>query len=231
VVTETPTTRQAPIRVLIADAHALFRHGLREALSRFEGIEIVSEVGTGEAAVAKSLELRPHVVLMDLQMPDQGGIEATEEIRRSCPETRVLVVTLHGDVELLRRAMAAGAAGYVLKDIGVEDLVAGIRAVHRGETLISLDMARHLRTASAPESENTGCIGLTDREIKILSEVARGYSDKEIAAKLFLSESTIKTHLRNVYRKLRVQNRVQATAYAIRNGLLVTSCWTGATRP
>ena len=219
---ETQTTEHVPIRVLIADDHELFRHGLRELLARFDGIEIVGEADTGRTAVAKSLELRPNVVLMDLQMPDQGGIEATEEIRRSCPDTRMLVLTVSGDMGTLRRAIVAGAAGYVLKDISVESLVAGIRAVHRGDTLINSEMAGHLRSIAEPEARNISRRpdGLTDREIRILGEVARGLSDKEIAVKMFLSESTIKTHLRSVYRKLKVQNRVQATAYAMKQGLL-----------
>jgi DNA-binding NarL/FixJ family response regulator len=212
----------APVRVLIADDHELFRHGLREALGRFEGIEIVGEAATGRAAVEQSVALRPDVVLMDVRMPDQSGIEATAEILRSCPETRMLVLTMYEDKELLRQAISAGAAGYVLKDIGIETLVAGIRSVHQGDTLIGSEMARHLLTSGSAESGNAypRSNGLTEREIKILGEVARGLGDKEIAAKLLLSEWTVKSHLRNVYRKLKVQKRAQAAAYAMQNGLV-----------
>jgi DNA-binding NarL/FixJ family response regulator len=159
---------------------------------------------------------------MDVRMPNQTGIDATKAILEACPEVRMLVLTVSEDTDVLRQAVAAGAAGYMLKDTGVDSLAAGIRAVHRGEIMISSEMTRHLLKGDSPESRNTSRRpdGLTHREIKILSEVARGLGDKEIAAKMFLSESTIKSHLRNVYRRLKVQNRAQATAYALQNGLL-----------
>jgi len=210
------------LRVLIADDHPLFRYGLRDALGRFEDIEVVGEADTGRTAAAQSVELRPDVVLMDLRMPDGDGIWATEEIRRGCPETQVLVLTAYCDVELLRRAAAAGAAGYVLKDIATENLAAAIRAVQRGSTMINPGLARQLldEIAHGAGEASRGASRLTDRETEILVKVAQGLSDKELAAKLYLSESTIKSHLRDIYRKLDVRNRVQAAAYVIHSDLL-----------
>jgi len=209
------------IRVLIADDHPLLRYGLRDALGRFGDIEIIGEADTGRTAVAQARELRPEVVLMDLRMPDGDGIEATEEVRRCCPETQVLILTAYGELDLLRRAAAAGAAGFVLKDITTENLAAAIRAVYRGNTMINPGIARQLLEDIA-HGGDTGreTARLTDREKEILVNVARGFSDKEMATRLFLAESTVKSHLRDIYRKLEVRNRVQAAAYAIQNNLL-----------
>jgi len=209
------------IRVLIADDHPLLRSALRHALRRFDDIKVVGEADTGRTAIAQAHELRPEVVLMDVRIPGGDGIEATEETRRSCPETQVLILTVYGELDLFRRAAAAGAAGFVLKDITTKNLVAAIRAVYRGNTMINPRIARQLLEdiAHGGDAGRGPAARLTDREMEILINVAHGLSDKELATQLFLAESTVKTHLRDIYRKLDVRNRVQAATYAIQNNL------------
>jgi len=209
------------IRVLIADDQPLFRYGLRGGLPRFGDLEVVGEADSGTSAVAQTLALRPDVVLMDVRMPGGDGIDATEKIRRLCPTTQVLILTAFGDVELLRKAAAVGAAGFVLKDISIENLAAAIRAVHHGNTMINPELARQLWEDIAHGGRDTERTPrLTERETEILVDVAKGLSDKEMAAKLFLAESTVKGHLRDIYRKLDIRNRVQAATYAIQNKLV-----------
>jgi len=210
------------IRVLIADDSPLLRYGLRDALGRFGDIEIIGEADTGRTAIAQAGELRPDVVLMDVRMPEGDGIEATAAIRRACPETQVLILTAYGELALLRRAVVSGAAGFVLKDITTEHLAAAIRAVHRGSTMINPGIARQLLEdiAHGGGDASRETARLTDREMEILVNVARGFGDKEIATRLFLSESTVKSHLRDIYRKLEVRNRAQAAMYAIQHNLV-----------
>jgi len=209
------------IRVLLADDHPVFRYGVRDGLGRFGDIEVVGEADNGTSAVAQTLALRPDVVLMDLAMPGGGGIAATEEIRRSCPTTKVLILTEYGDVELLRKTAAVGAAGFVLKDITIANLAAAIRAVHHGSTMINPGLARQLWEELARGGRGAErTLRLTDREMEILAGLAKGLSDRELAAKLFLAKSTLKGHLRDIYRKLKVRNRVQAAAYAIQHNLV-----------
>jgi two-component system NarL family response regulator len=210
------------IRVLIADDHVVFRTGLKDALRLFSDIEIVGEAATARAAVAAARETRPDIVIMDLRMPDGDGIDAIREIRSVATASQVLVLTAYGDLELFHHAVRAGAAGYVLKDISVQNLAGAIRAVHRGDTMINPSIARALLTELAGNRRDTPSkpAGLSDREMEILINVARGFSDKDLAARLFLSESTIKSYLRRIYRKLRLRNRVQAAAYALQHHLL-----------
>jgi len=213
------------IRVLLADDHVLTRQGLRALFAREHDIEVVGEVSTGREAAELAEKLQPDVVLMDVVMEEGDGIEATRAIRQRCPKTQVLILTVHADQELFRRAIAAGAVGYVLKDISPENLVRAIRAVYSGKTMVSPRILRGLIEEMQRQAEEgrLGGIrrvhGLTEREVEVLLAVAQGCSDKEIAAQLFVSQSTVKTHLRSIYRKLGVRNRAQAAAWAVEKGL------------
>lgn len=214
-----------PVRVMIVDDHGIVRTGLRALLQPEPDMAIVGEAGSVKEAVKKANELKPNVVLMDVNLPDGSGIEATRIIKESCPETQVLMLTVYDDQETVLKAVQAGAIGYVLKDIPPEYLIRAIRSVHTDGTMINPSIARKMVERLATTERDVVLAnlrrspGLTDREIEVLKEVAAGLSDKEIALKLYLSEPTIKSHLRSIYQKLRVRNRAQAAAYAVRHGL------------
>ncbi|HEX2712270.1 MAG TPA: response regulator transcription factor, partial [Candidatus Acidoferrales bacterium] len=210
-IAKTPTSDlhgSTAIRVLVVDDQILTRMGLRMMLQPEKDIEIVGEAANGREAIEKVLALSPEVVLMDLRMPESDGIEATLAIRQRCPTTQVLILSVYADLELFRKAAAAGAVGYVLKDITPANLVNAIRAVRNGKTMINpavaMQMVENLvnRDRASTESAYRGVRELTERDIEVLAGVTQGLADKEIAAKLFLSESTVKTHLRAIYRKL-----------------------------
>lgn len=214
------------IRVLLVDDQILTRIGLRMILQTEKDIMIVGEAANGREAVDMVLALRPEVVLMDLRMPESDGIDATQTIKQRCPRTQVLILSVYADLELFRKAAAAGAVGYVLKDITPANLVNAIRAVHNGKTMINPTIARQMVESLVSHdraSADTACRRLrelTDRDIEVLAGVTQGLADKEIAAKLFLSESTVKTHLRAIYRKLGLRNRAHAATFAIENNLV-----------
>jgi DNA-binding NarL/FixJ family response regulator len=214
------------IRTLLADDQVLARMGIRVLLEDAREIEIVGEASSGREAIALARDLRPDVVLMDVKMGDGDGIEATRTIREVCPTTQVLMLSVYGDPRLLQRAASAGAAGYVLKDVLPVELIAAIKAVHGGKSMIAPDMARQLMdqfaVGGAGDAARRGPSGLTEREMQVLVEVARGLGDKEIATKMCLSESTVKSHLRSVYRRLGIKNRAHAAAHAIEQNLVNT---------
>jgi DNA-binding NarL/FixJ family response regulator len=214
-----------PVRVMLVDDQQMVTAGLRAMLQPEPDIAIVGEARGVKEAVRKATELKPDVVLMDVQLADGSGIDGARQIRQSCPETQVLMLTVYEDQETVLKAVQAGAIGYVLKDIPAENLVRAIRSVHSDRTMINPGIARRLveRLATTePEvlsaSYRHGA-GLTAREIEVLKAVAGGLSDKEVASKLFLSEPTVKSHLRSVYQKLKIHNRAQAAAYAVKKGL------------
>ena len=214
-----------PVRVMLVDDQQMVTAGLRAMLQPEPDIAIVGEAGGVKEAVRKATELKPDVVLMDVQLADGSGIDAVRLLRESCPETQVLMLTVYDDQETVLKAVQAGAIGYVLKDIPAENLVRAIRSVHSDRTMINPGIARRLveRLATTePEVLSSSFrhgARLTAREIEVLKGVAGGLSDKEVALKLFLSEPTVKSHLRSVYQKLKIHNRAQAAAYAVRNGL------------
>lgn len=214
------------IRVLLVDDQILTRMGLRMMLQPENDIEIVGEAANGREAIEKVRALSPEVVLMDLRMPESDGIEATQAIRQRWPTTQVLMISVYADLELFRKAAAAGAVGYVLKDTTPASLVNAIRAVRNGKTLINPAIARQMvenlvnRDRASAESTSRRLRDLTERDIEVLAGVTQGLGDKEIAAKLFLSESTVKTHLRAIYRKLGLRNRAHAATFAIENNLV-----------
>ena len=214
------------IRVLIADDQALFRRGLHVVLGTEDLIEVVAEAENGEEAVARAEDLVPDVVLMDVRMPKLSGIEATKQIREVLPTTKILMLTVSDDEDDLFEAVKAGANGYLLKEITAEEVAEAIQAVMRGQSLISPSMASKLlneftslaRRAARQEQIPTPV--LTARELEVLRLVARGMSNREVAEELFISENTVKNHVRNILEKLHLHSRMEAVMYAVRKRLL-----------
>jgi DNA-binding NarL/FixJ family response regulator len=213
------------IRVLIADDQALVRGGFRMILGAQRDIDVVGEAGDGREALELARELRPDVVLMDIRMPELDGLEATRRLLADDGMTRVLVLTTFGENEYVYEAMKCGASGFLLKDISPEQLAAAVRVAARGEALLAPAITRRLIEEFVrrplPGSGPPAALGdLTERELEILTLVARGLSNSEIAATLFLSEATVKTHITHVLAKLGLRDRVQAVVLAYECGLV-----------
>jgi DNA-binding NarL/FixJ family response regulator len=206
------------IRLLIADDHAVVRTGLAQLLSGRAGIELVGSAADGEEAVALAAELRPDVVLMDLEMPVLDGIAATGRIKSSLPEVAVVVLTSFSDRERILRALDAGAAGYLLKDAEPGELERAVRAAARGDAPLDPKAARELLAARAPAPPGPGDT-LSEREREVLLMVVEGLANKQIARRLGISEKTVKAHLTSVFRQIGVTDRTQAALWAERNGL------------
>jgi DNA-binding NarL/FixJ family response regulator len=226
-VTDDPSRPSADVvRVLIADDQALFRRGLYVVLGTEDGIEVVGEAENGEEAVAKAEESAPDVVLMDVRMPVVNGIEATRRISATSPTTKILMLTVSDEEEDLYEAIKAGANGYLLKEISVEEVAEAIRAVVQGQSLISPSMASKLLnefnslSKRAEERHPFAVPSLTGRELEVLRLVAKGMSNREIADGLFISENTVKNHVRNILEKLHLHSRMQAVMYAVRERLI-----------
>ena len=215
----------AELSVLLVDDQALVREGIAMVLGQDSGLRVVGEAGDGQEGVRLARRHRPDVVLMDVRMPVMDGIEATGEIVAHCPETRVLVLTTFNLDEYALRALRAGASGFLLKDVRSDELVAAIRTVAAGDAVVSPRITRtlldHYRTG--PPSPSPGdahrLVELTDREREVLVAIGRGLSNAEIAGELFLSESTVKTHVGRVLAKLHARDRVHAVIWAHRHGL------------
>ncbi|HEX2039363.1 MAG TPA: response regulator transcription factor [Acidimicrobiales bacterium] len=219
-------TQGEVIRVLIADDQALFRRGLYVVLGTEDGIEVVAEAENGEEAIDKARELAPDVVLMDVRMPRVNGIEAARQIRGDVPTTKILMLTVSDEEDDLYEAIKAGANGYLLKEISVEEVAEAIRAVTQGQSLISPSMASKLLNEfnalvkRAEEKQQFPAPALTAREVEVLRLVAKGMSNREIAEELYISENTVKNHVRNILEKLHLHNRMEAVIYAVRERLL-----------
>jgi NarL family two-component system response regulator LiaR len=208
------------IRILIADDHAVVREGLRALIEVETGMELVGEAADGIEAVQKARSLHPDVILLDLVMPRMGGIEAIGEIKEEDPGARILVVTSFAEDDKVFPAIKAGALGYLLKDSTPRELIQAIRDVYQSEPTMHPSIARKLmrelqRPPELPPTEEP----LTERELEVLSLVARGLSNQEIGEKLFITERTVRTHVSNILSKLHLANRTQATLYALREGL------------
>jgi two-component system NarL family response regulator len=214
------------IRVLIADDQALFRRGLYVVLGTEDDIDVIAEAEDGEEAVTKAEELAPDVVLMDVRMPRVNGIEAARRIRDSLPSTKILMLTVSDEEDDLYEAIKAGANGYLLKEISVEEVASAIHSVMQGQSLISPSMASKLLNEfnslakMAADREQLPAPALTPRELEVLTLVARGMSNKDVADALFLSENTVKNHVRNILEKLHLHSRMEAVMYAVRKRLL-----------
>jgi DNA-binding NarL/FixJ family response regulator len=216
---------EAPIRVLLADPHELFRRGVRLVLEDESDIEVVGESSDGLDAVDRIVELVPDLVLMDVRMPGVSGIEATRRVRSLVPSVKVAILTVSESDEDLFAAVRAGATGYLLKEVSIEELAEAVRAVARGHSLISPSMASRLlgefNALSRRVEEQRGTAPrLSDRELEVLRLVARGLSNKDIAAELVIAENTVKNHVRNILEKLQLRSRMEAAMYAVREKLV-----------
>jgi NarL family two-component system response regulator LiaR len=212
------------IKVIIADDHALFREGTRSLIDQEKDMEVAGEASDGEETVRLVRELHPHVVLMDIAMPKVNGIDATRQIKADYPATAVLILTAYDNDQYIVALLEAGAAGYLLKNVGGKDLINAIRAVHAGEAVLHPAIARkvfsRLGAAGRAPEEPAPPAELSEREIEILRLAARGMSNQDIAARLFLSRRTVQAHLANIFRKMDVGSRTEAVLRALRQGWL-----------
>ncbi|HWC13442.1 MAG TPA: response regulator transcription factor [Actinomycetota bacterium] len=223
---EAKASNDEAIKVLVVDDHALFRRGLEMVLDGEPDIEVVGEASDGHEAVERAEATTPDVVLMDVRMPKRSGIEATRAIKDTLPSTRILMLTISDEEADLYEAIKAGASGYLLKEISIEEVADAVRQVHAGQSLISPSMAAKLLNEFATmvkrRDERTQVPGprLTDRELEVLKLVAKGMNNRDIGAELFISENTVKNHVRNILEKLHLHSRMEAVVYAVREKLL-----------
>ncbi len=217
-----------PIRVLLVDDHALLRRGLDIVLQQEPDIEVVGEAGDGAEAVEKAAELLPDVVLLDVKMPKRGGIEAAAAIKDVAPSTRVVMLTMSDEEADLYEAIKAGATGYLLKEIPPHEIADSIRAVAGGQSLITPSMATKLlsefatmaRHGEERREQGPPAPKLTERELEVLKLIATGANNSKIAKTLFISENTVKNHVRNILEKLQLHSRMEAVMYAVREKIL-----------
>jgi two-component system NarL family response regulator len=223
--TKKATTEDA-IRVLIVDDHALFRRGLQMVLEGETDIDVVGEASDGQEAAKKAEDTTPDVVLMDVRMPKRSGIDATRSIKDVLPSTKILMLTISDEEADLYEAIKAGASGYLLKEISIDEVANAVRSVNQGQSLISPSMASKLLTEFATmvkrRDERTQMPGprLTDRELQVLKLVAKGLNNKDIGDSLYISENTVKNHVRNILEKLHLHSRMEAVVYAVKEKLL-----------
>ena len=214
------------IRLVIADDHELFRRGLRLVLEDEDDIEVVGEAGDGQRVVELAEEVVPDVVVMDVRMPVLSGIEATQRIKDTLPHTMILMLTISDEEEDLYQAIRAGANGYLLKEISIDEIGNAVRSVYGGQSLISPSMASKLLNEFASmikkeeEKQQVPVPKLTPREMEVLQHVAQGMNNREIAKTLFISENTVKNHVRNILEKLHLHSRMEAVVYAVREKML-----------
>ena len=213
------------IKVLIADDHRVVREGLVAILKTKDNIVVVGEAQDGMVAIEKTRTLLPDVILMDVSMPRMGGVEATRQVKREFPHIGIIALTMYDEQQYIFDLVRAGATGYLLKDTDSSQIVAAIRAIYRGESLIHPSVASKILAEFSLMSQKKGKKSgvehdLTEREITVLRLVAEGKTNKEIANVLDLSEKTVKNHVRNIFHKLQVYDRTQAAILAIRKGLI-----------
>ena len=215
--------KNRPIKVLLADDHFLVRQGLRSSLSEYSQIQIVGEASNGREAVDKARKLAPDVVLMDINMPEMNGLEATAALRKEGSGTRVLALTVHNNKQYILQIIRSGAQGYVLKDTSPDELVRGIKAVQHGEAFFSPSVSsivlQLLRDEGRTTSKDGAAAPLTQRETQIVKLVAAGKTNKEIAADLNVNVRTIETQRYQLMRRINVRNAAELTRFAIECGL------------
>ena len=217
-----------PIRTMIVDDHALFRRGLEMVLQGEADIELVGQASDGTEAVEKAAESLPDIVLMDIRMPRSNGIEACRAMKEAAPSAKIVILTISDEEEDLFEAIRAGASGYLLKDIPLDEVADTVRAVHGGQSLINPSMAAKLLTEFAAlarrddeeRAQEVPAPRLTEREMQVLKLVARGMNNRDIAKELFISENTVKNHVRNILEKLQIHSRMEAVMVAVREKLI-----------
>ncbi len=210
------------LRIIIVDDHEVVRLGLRALLERHPSFSVVDEAGTAKEAVQKVLQHRPEVVVMDIRLPGGNGIEACREIVSQAPETKVIMLTSFAEDDMLFEAIAAGAAGYVLKQIGGDDLVRAIESVGRGEALLDSVLTQRVfaRVREAQRKDEQSAFNqLTEQEMRVLGLVAEGKTNREIAQALFLGEGTVRNYVSSILSKLSLTNRAEAAAYAVQHNI------------
>ena len=210
------------IKVLIVDDHTVVRDGLTVMLRREKDFTVLGEAKNGLEAVERSRELKPDVILMDLRMPDMNGVEAMHSIRAEDSDVNFIVLTTFDSDEYIFDAIEAGAKGYLLKDASREELFQAVRAVHRGESLIQPRVAARVldRLAQLSRQATTGADVISERELEVLQLMATGAANKQIASSLSISESTVKTHVANIFQKLEVNDRTGAVTQAVQRGII-----------
>ena len=210
------------LKILLVDDHEVVRLGLKALLSNYPKFEVVAEAGSADEAVLRAKEYKPDVVIMDIRLPGRSGIEATREITQLLPETKVLILTSYAEDELLFDAIDAGAYGYVLKQIGSDDLVHALDAIGRGEALLDPTLTqkvfKRVREASR-KATNEAFASLTDQEIRILGLISSGKTNKEIAADIFLSDKTVRNYVSSILSKLSVKTRAVAAVFAVKHNI------------
>ena len=212
------------VRVVVVDDQELFRRGLTMLLGVEPDIEVVGEAGDGNSAIELALETVPDVVLLDVRMPKRSGLEACVRIKEQVPSTRIIMLTVSDEEGDLYEAVKNGASGYLLKDSSIDEVAQAVRVVAEGQSLISPSMAAKLidefKEISRADRETGSAPRLTDRELEVLRLVAKGLNNREVAKQLFISENTVKNHVRNILDKLQLHSRMEAVMYAVREKLL-----------
>lgn len=213
------------VRVVLADDHAILRQSLRMLLGARPEIDIVGEANDGREAIALCERLKPDIVLMDVSMPEMNGIEATRQLKRSCPATRVIVLSAYGDQDQLREALRAGALGYVIKRSDIEELTMAIQMVRRGNTYFSADLASSVDISEViyqarRPGARSDADSLTSREREVLQLIAEGNTGKDIAEKLYISPKTVEGHKTRIMTKVGAKNRADLIRFALRSGIV-----------
>lgn len=219
-------TKAAPIEVLIVDDEAFVRNALRMYLATEDDIKVVGEAADGDSAVAQTVALNPDIVLMDLQMPDVDGVEATRRIVAECPSTKTLVITAHVTDTFVTDSLLAGASGYVVKDAEPAQIISAIKDVQAGDRPVDPTVTHHLIAqleragASVVDTDPSGFLHITGREKEVLEALCQGQGNREIAAGMFISQTTVKYHLVGLMRKFNARSRVELVAFALRRGVV-----------
>jgi DNA-binding NarL/FixJ family response regulator len=210
------------LRIFVVDDHPLFRHGLISVLNEYPEFQVVGDAASSNEALAKIEQIRPDIVIMDIFMPQSDGIKSTNLIKQRLPKTEIIILTISDNNELFMNAIKAGAKGYLLKGVGITEIIEAIKQVARGEATVSPAMATKLleQVRESAKENKKGFYELSTREKEVLKLTAQGSSNKEIAANLFISDTTVKAHMRNILDKLRVKNRAEAVGVAIAKGIL-----------
>ncbi len=213
------------IRVLLVDDHTILREGIKSLLAEHEHLRVVGEASDGREAVEKAAELEPDVVLMDISMPELNGIQATKAIKEQSPDTKVLILTMHDEEGYIYPIFKAGASGYVVKRTATRELVSAVEAVMQGNTIMHPSVAEALIYENGAKPDAAGADpdiydGLTERELEVLTLIAEGLTNREIADELYISIKTVQAHRANIMEKLDMHDRVALTKYAIKKGLI-----------